>query len=261
MKRKLIIVIIIVFVVAGIATGGFFIGRYLYIEDCKSSVKGLPAGFTYTAHTGCCGTEDNSIASITSGYSYAAEIVEFDLTFNDEMTAVLCHDEPVGGEVTLEEAFSYISQYDALQVNVDAKTHDGLWQVQEMAEKYGILDRIFFTGIEEENVEAVKNSAPDVPYYLNVDVESPSKHTQEYLASLVKKVKDAGAIGINFNKRGASAELVKVFHDNGLLVSIFTVDSELEMYKILLCKPDNITTRYPDKLQEILEEGNLQTEK
>ena len=70
--------------------------------------------------------------------------------------------------------------------------------------------------------------------------------------SLVEKVKNAGAMGINFNYKNASKELVEVFHENGLLVSIWTVDDEYNMYKILSFEPDNMTTRNPDKLSEIV---------
>jgi glycerophosphoryl diester phosphodiesterase len=65
-------------------------------------------------------------------------------------------------------------------------------------------------------------------------------------------VKDNGAIGINFNKDSATKELVDTFHNNGLLVSIWTVNEEKDMHKILYFAPDNITTRNPDVLKEIL---------
>ena len=79
---------------------------------------------------------------------------------------------------------------------------------------------------------------------------------RNYLLSLVEKVKNAGAIGINFNYKSASKELVDVFHENGLLVSIWTVDNEDNMYKILSFGPDNITTRNPNKLSKIILEKN-----
>ena len=69
---------------------------------------------------------------------------------------------------------------------------------------------------------------------------------------LVEKVKNAGAIGINFNYKSASKELVEVFHENGLSVSIWTVNNEYNMYKILSFGPDNITTRNPDELSKII---------
>jgi len=222
------------------------------MNELKNAEFNLPANFTYTAHTGCEGTKENSLESIEKGYENGADIVEFDLNFDESGNPVLCHDEPEGGEVTLDEAFSKVSEYENLKVNVDAKSDLYLEKVKPLAEKYGISDRIFFTGIKDEFVENARKTGVD--YYLNIDVENPTKHSEEYLLSLIKKVKEAGAIGINFNKNNASSELVEAFHENRLLVSIWTVDSKTELFEILLLSPDNITTRNPHKIRKIIED-------
>ncbi len=211
--------------------------------------------FTYTAHTGCMKTKQNSLESIEKGYENGAHIVEFDLNFNKNGEPVLSHDEPIGGEVTLEQAFEKVSTYENLRVNVDVKKDIYIEKVKPLAEKYGIADRIFFTGIHDGFVK--KASETGIDYYLNVGVEKPGKQTEEYLMSLVEKVKNAGAIGINFNKRGSSKRLVEVFHNNGLLVSIWTVDRKRKMKKVLSFSPDNITTRKPDKLRKIISKNDF----
>lgn len=208
----------------------------------------------YTPHTGCINTRDNSLEAIDAGYEFGAGIVEFDLNFDENNTPVLAHDDPKGGEVTLDEAFARVALYNGLQVNVDAKSTAALEKVVELVIKHGILDRIFFTGIEEKDVETVCKDAPEVSYYLNCEVYPARKQTEEYLLSLVKKVKSSGAVGINFNKKNATKELVDCFHENGLLVSIWTVNSKTDLYKILSLSPDNITTRRPDLLKNILDE-------
>ena len=72
------------------------------------------------------------------------------------------------------------------------------------------------------------------------------------MTSLVQKVKNSGAVGINLNKDNVSAMLVETFHDNGLLVSVWTVDKKREMQKVVNYLPDNITTRNPKLLNEII---------
>ena len=249
-KIKIAISIIIAGAISGI---GIFYGvRQMKLNEYKSTEITLPKDFTITAHTGCMDTKENSLESIKKGIENGASVVEFDLYFNDKGEPVLSHDEPVGDEVTLDEAFEYISQFDNVKVNVDIKTCDALEKVYPTAQKYGIEDRIFYTGVKEEFVESVKTDSPQVKYFLNVDVEKSKNTDKEYLLSLVEKVKNAGAIGINFNYKNASKELVKVFRENGLLVSIWTVDDEYNMYKILSFEPDNMTTRNPDKLSEIV---------
>jgi glycerophosphoryl diester phosphodiesterase len=215
--------------------------------------ENLPKNFTYTAHTGCVKTADNSLEAIEEGAKYGADVIEFDLNFLPDGTPVLSHDKPKGNEITLDQAFKKVSEYENLKVNVDVKTTKNLKAVYPLAQKYGIEDRIFYTGINSDFVDAVKKDSPEVPYYLNVSVDKPRKQTPEYLEDLVKTVKESGAVGINFNKDHATKELVDTFHENDLLVSIWTVNKKRKMYKILFLAPDNITTRRPDKLKEILD--------
>lgn len=223
----------------------------------KNRNVALPQNFTITAHTGCEGAEDNSLEAIRLGYEKGADIVEFDLNFNSDSLPVLAHDEPTDGVVTLEEAFICLEKYPTLKVNVDVKNTKNLKAVTELAEKYSLLDRIFYTGIEEKDVEAVKNQTPDVMYYLNVDVDKTKKTDREYLNSLADKVESLGAVGINMNYGSCSKELVSVFRERGLLVSIWTVNNKLDMMRMLELCPDNITTRKPSDLKEILKNKKI----
>ncbi len=227
----------------------------LRFDRYKSSPLNLPKGFTVTAHTGCCATKENSLESINAAIINGADIAELDLNFTADGTAVLSHNEPVGDEVTLEDAFKKLSVYPDLRVNVDVKSTADLKSVKALAEKYSLLGRIFYTGIYEKDVEAVIRQTPDIPYYLNLKSERP--YSRVYINSLVERVKKSGAIGINLNKNGASKKLVDIFHKNGLLVSVWTADSEREMHRLLSYAPDNITTRRPDKLHTILKERML----
>lgn len=241
--------------IAGVSAAvacGVFAMRKRKVNSFIVQAVALPEAFTYTAHTGCMGTGANSLESIEAAVKYGAGIAEFDLNFTENGDPVLAHDAPKGGEITLDEAFRKVSEYDNLRVNVDIKSTAALSKIKPAAEKYGIADRIFYTGVHDGFVDAVRTDGGNVDYYLNVNVEPERKHTDEYLMSLVQKVKDSGAIGINFNKDNASKALVDTFHANGLLVSIWTVDSEYDMYRVLSYAPDNITTRYPDKLSEVI---------
>lgn len=212
----------------------------------------LPKNFTITAHTGCMKSKENSLESFEMGVKNGASIVEFDLYFTKNGEPVLSHNEPVGGEITLDEAFKYLADFKNTGINIDVKTCDALHKVYPTAQKYGVENRIFYTGVKDEFVEPVRKNSPQVKYFLNMSVKKSKAKDKEYLMSLVEKVKKAGAIGINFKYTGATKELVKVFQENGLSVSIWTVNSKWRMKKILSFAPDNITTRKPDKLSEIV---------
>ena len=241
--------IIIALVVSVVIVALIFSG-YNYIK-IKYAV--LPEDFTVTAHTGCEETEDNSLDSIRKGYESGADIVEFDLNFTSDGEAVLSHDEPNDGCVTLDEAFALIAELPNLKVNVDCKSVANLKAVTELAQKHGISDRIFYTGIREEDVKAVREQTPDIAYWLNFDVDVERNTDEEYLLLLAKKTREAGAMGININYGTCSKQLVDVFHREGLLVSIWTVNKKLDMVKTVPFCADNITTRNPSQLIEIVE--------
>ena len=213
----------------------------------------LPDGFTVTAHTGCEETEDNSLDSIRKGYESGADIVEFDLNFTSDGKAVLSHDEPQSSCVTLDEAFALIAELPDLRVNVDCKSVANLKVVTELAQKHGISNRIFYTGIREEDVKVVKEQTPHITYWLNFDVDVEKNTDEEYLLSLAKKTREVGAVGININYKTCSKQLVDVFHREGLLISIWTVNKKLDMIKTVPLCADNITTRHPSQLVEIVE--------
>ncbi|MBQ8028030.1 MAG: glycerophosphodiester phosphodiesterase [Clostridia bacterium] len=252
-KKKTIKIILSVSLTVAVLAAA--IGVYSHktaIEKYKNEIS-LPNNFTLTAHTGCMNTKENSLDSIAEGAKFC-EIVEFDLHFNKNLTAVLAHDEPSGNEVTLDEAFSFVSEIKDISVNVDIKSTANLSEIEKTADKYSLENRFFLTGVNEAFLGEVKKECSDVKYYLNVEVDKAKRKDKEYLLSLVEKVKEAGAIGINFNKKSASKELVEIFHENGLLVSIWTVNSEKEILKIASYGPDNITTRNPEKAGELLKE-------
>ena len=202
---------------------------------------------TITAHSGCMGTPDNSLESIDCGAKYGAQIVEIDLRFAKDGTPILTHDAPKGGEVTLDEAFATVAKHPALRVNVDVKEcTEQLSQVSELAKKHGIEDRIFFTGLFENDIPTVQKACPEVPYWLNMKVKSRLWQTDKYLQGLADTVKSCKALGINMNKNNASKKLVKVFRKNNLGISIWTCNTTKDIEKAAALSPDNITTRRPD---------------
>ena len=245
--KKSIKIIISLLVVVAVAAVGVFGFVFLRIKNAV-----LPEGFTITAHTGCEETEDNSLESIKIGYESGADIVEFDLAFTSDGEAVLSHDEPQVGCVTLDEAFALIKGIPDLEVNVDCKSVANLKKVSELAEKYHIKDRIFYTGIREEDVATVKAQTPDIAYWLNYDVDLEKNKDEKYLLSLANKTRELGAVGINMNYKSCTKELVEVFHQEGLLVSIWTVNETSDMIKVINLGVDNITSRNPSDLTKFV---------
>lgn len=248
--KAVVLVLCLSAVLTAVLLGSFLLRNAKY----KNAPLTLPKSFTVTGHTGCLGEKDNSLEAMAAAVEAGAQIIEFDLSFDEKKNPVLSHDTPKGGEVTLEEAFEFLAEHPATLANVDAKSTLNLPAVLTLAKELMVEKQIFFTGIGEDDVAAVQRDCPSIPYYLNLDVEKSRVSDEAYLEELSSKVISSGAVGINMHKRAVTKELCDFFHEKGLLVSIYTVDGTYDMHRVLFCAPDNITSRKPDKLINIINE-------
>ena len=230
----------------------------LYVTNYKANLAfwrfiptRLPQGFTVTAHSGCEGTDPNTLSSLEAGFRSGAEIVEFDLHFDEDGNCVLSHDKPQKESTytTLEEAFRFLADKTTLRANLDLKSTDNMPLVYRLIKKYDLESRVFFTGVNEERVDILRSQCPGISYYLNVSAKLTSK---EDIESLLQTVENLGAVGINVHHSEITKKVVDACHKKGLLVSIFTADKPVTLSHVLLFSPDNITTRQPSQLKEIV---------
>ncbi len=208
----------------------------------------LPQGFTVTAHSGSMGLPENSIEAMEAGVRAGAQIVEFDLHFTDAGEPVLSHDAPAGECAALRDAFAFLAAHPDVRANVDVKDTTHLECVEPLARETGVLDRIFFTGLFEEDIPTAREKCPSVPYYLNTSISRFAN-----VRKLAKKVRSLGALGVNISKHYLSMRLTRVFHHEGLEVSVWTVDKKPEVLRVLMMQPDNVTTRKPDMVWSLLQ--------
>lgn len=247
-KKKIVTIVISIIltfgIVAGIVTGSLY-------ASYKNKELDLPIGFTVTAHTGPEGTPYNSIEGMEKGIASGADIIEFDLHIFGG-TPVCSHNKPNGDEVLFEDALNVLVSNPTIRANIDIKDPDALNPAYPMIISRNLQNRVFFTGVKEEWVPAVRENCPGIEYYLNM---TPRLSTSEkYYKSVAQKIKDVGAIGINCNYNNVNKKLVDVLHDEGLLVSVWTTNEKFSMYKMLSYGPDNITTKKPTLLIQLINE-------
>ncbi len=66
-------------------------------------------------------------------------------------------------------------------------------------------------------------------------------------------LEDTGAIGINCNYKFAGGQLSNLLHGKkGYKLSVWTVDLQRNAKKMLVIKPDNITTKNPEMIKEVI---------
>ena len=225
------------------------------IKEITSNPLNLPESFTVTAHSGALLTVPNSLYSLRVAIASDVEVVEVDLNFRPDGTPVTAHDKPKSntGGVLFSKALGEIAKSDTVMVNLDLKSVSNLVVIEDLVEENGLMGRVFFTGIGKDFLKAVREHCPDIPYYLNYNSSPDYNNTPEEIESIVNDVISAGAIGINMDSGNFTAELCSAMHEKGLLVSVWTIDKNIEQYRTLALCPDNITTRQPLKLQKIIQ--------
>lgn len=211
-----------------------------------------PCNFSVTYHTGALNTPANSIECIEASLADGAKVIEFDVTFRPDGTAVIIHSgAPSATEgVLLDDALAAVAKSDECRINLDIKSVANLPEVDRLVKKHGLFERVFYTGVFDYWVEDVRKNS-DIPYYLNHKI-TPSEATDVKEAQkLADKAKALGVIGINSKFSTASKLFADVMHRNSLEVSLWTANKPKEMLACAKCNPDNITTKKPHILNDM----------
>ncbi len=210
--------------------------------------------FTITAHTGCMNTTPNSTESMLAAFKVGADIAEVDVRFDSNGIPVLSHDTLSEKNVytPLSRIFELLKQYPDKKLNVDIKETSNLNAIQTEAERLGVTEQIFLTGVEDDFVNAVKAQCPKIEYYLNFGKASNMCKFESYIKFLIDKTKTSGAVGINMRKDSCNKKLVDRFKNENLSVSVWTINtfSEFQMYKEM--GVNNITCKNPDEICQTL---------
>lgn len=211
--------------------------------------------FTITAHTGAYGTEMNSIEAVEAAIKNNVQILEVDVRQRTNGTLVMSHELVVTNNdgTPLEDALKLIKEKEDMQINFDIKETRVLNDLHALLVDYNLLDRSFLTGIEQINVKAVKDSnCANMDYYLNYKPSKFKAFSDDYRQKIIKLLEDTGAVGINCNYKFAGSQLSNLLHKKGYKLSVWTVDSERSAKKMLVIKPDNITTKDPDMINSVI---------
>ena len=181
------------------------------------------------------------------------DIIEMDVTFRPSGRPVMIHSgAPKEDEgVPLEEAFRRIAAHPEIKMNLDLKSTANLPAVDALLQKYGLFDRAFYTGVGEDWAAAVKSGSA-VPYYINLPLSPVAKRSKKAADAAARRIKDLGALGLNNHYNDVSPTVVRAMRENGLLVSLWTANTPAGMRKCIALRPDNITTRHPNKLRDML---------
>lgn len=211
--------------------------------------------FTVTAHTGAYNTQMNSVDFVQAAIDNGAKIIELDIRQRPDNTVVMSHDLVVTNNdgTPLEGALELLKGTD-IKINLDIKETRVLNNLYRLLVEYNLAEQSFLTGIEMMNVKALKESdCANMEYYLNYIPSRAKVFFDDYRTKLIELLEDTGAVGINCNYKYANSQLSNLLHKKGYKLSVWTVDKERTAKKMLAIKPDNITTKDPEMISNVIE--------
>ena len=199
------------------------------------------------AHTGCMGTKMNSRESILAGIQEQADYIEVDVRFLGDR-AVLTHDRPeLGNEyLSLEEAVRLVRDAEPVRLALDLKEWDRIGEVAALLEQYDMLGRSVYLGNFMEDMDAMMRWGKGVACFPNVYPEQAAGLDEDGRKSLAERVKRLGARAVGMNYRAVTPELIQALHEQGIMLSAWTVELETDMRRLMAWGADFITSDRPD---------------
>ena len=199
------------------------------------------------AHTGCMGTKMNSRESILAGIQEQADYIEMDVRFLGDR-AVLTHDRPeLGNEyLSLEEAVRLVRDAEPVRLALDLKEWDRIGEVAALLEQYDMLGRSVYLGNFMEDMDAMMRWGKGVACFPNVYPEQAAGLDEDGRKSLAERVKRLGARAVGMNYRAVTPELIQALHEQGIMLSAWTVELETDMRRLMAWGADFITSDRPD---------------
>ncbi|MHC1787577.1 MAG: glycerophosphodiester phosphodiesterase [Christensenellales bacterium] len=190
-----------------------------------------------TAHAGAENTVANTLDSLQTLLRCGADAVEVDV-HRVAGALILSHDLPSPGSqpATLHDALALLAAVPGVLMNLDIKMPGIVGDILQTAHDLGVQDRLLMTGDIGPEDDAVIQ-AGDIPLWLN-----------SYLLPVldwVHPVQGAARRGysvVNIDKRVLTDEMLR---REAARYSVWTVNEEAALRRLLLAGVKNITSRQP----------------
>jgi hypothetical protein len=228
---------------------------------------------TITAHSGCEGTLDGSMAAILRGIELGADLVEVDVRRAGALGLMLTHDPAAdpAGLVSLEAAFSEIKKHPGVGINCDLKEYGLAPDVTALAKACGLGDgQLSFSGsLTPRQLMDDPSIARTARVYLNIEealcelckikhpggapADTPPWHVvsnfmgetlEPWIDALIETCGKANVRVLNLPPRPFIRPYLNRLGEAGVRLSVWTINEPDEMRELLkLPWLENLTTR------------------
>lgn len=152
---------------------------------------------------------------------------------------------------TLRDVIELIKNKDII-LNIEAKTDQIHYDLEEdilkLIYEYDVKDKILISSFYHKTIKNFKQLDDSIKYGA-LYWDKKGYGTDE---KIVEHAKSIGCYSINISTKLATREIIEIAHKNNLRVLVYTVNTKLDMQKMIEYNVDGIFTDYPDVMKNIL---------
>lgn len=256
-KKRIVVVSTIVLVAVIAATIFIPYFRNKSVSGCmKEDLKNVD-NVSLIAHCAEIDGKKDSVAGVKESVRLGANAVIVDLCFRKDGTPVMTDDySSADSAETVEQLFKAMNddKYNKTVIYLNIVQLGEMTELNTLAVEYGMLDRLFLTGIDSDRYDLIKSDDTIVPFLLDYTFNSDELSSMND-GSFKKPdiLEEKGATGFVINASQISPELVEVLHDYGIYFMADGIDGISEMCEILLDGTENVTVSDIAKAKETLD--------
>jgi len=225
------------------------------------------------AHRGnSAATLENSLESIRGALSLQVDMIEIDIRMSRDRQLYVMHDkttartadtnidieEATSGEIgrirlkngepvpTLTAVLDLVSG--AAGLNLEIKSSGAGAATADYLRSSGYGGSVLLSSFKEEEVLAARRAAADLPSAMIFD---------DFKPRTVSAYKAQGYSVISLRKKTVTEKLIKVCHEQGIRVYVWTVDAERDMRTLIRWGVDGIYSNKPGVLKEIINKHQI----
>lgn len=256
-KKRIIVVstIVLVAVIAAAIFIPYFRNKSVsgYMKEDLKNVDNV----SLIAHCAEIDGKKDSVAGVKESVRLGANAVIVDLCFRKDGTPVMTDDySSADSAETVEQLFKAMNddKYNKTVIYLNIVQLGEMTGLNTLAVEYGMLDRLFLTGIDSDRYDLIKSDDTIVPFLLDYTFNSDELSSMND-GSFKKPdiLEKKGAAGFVIDASQISPELVEVLHDYGIYFMADGIDGVSEMCEILLDGTENVTVSDIAKAKETLD--------
>lgn len=194
-----------------------------------------------TAHAGCEGTEPNTWESLKKALELPCDYIEMDIRKKDgELWLSHNQMESTKGVISFIDAIDYLVK-EQKSINCDLK--EPIFEdVYEILKKHAFLNKAIFSGsVTQKDIKA----HPEVVHQIMFNIENiftKDEINNEDYEWIIEKYKKLGLQWMNIDYQRLNPCFFKRLGENKIKVSVWTVDQETHIEKMIQSGVSNITT-------------------